>query len=168
MLNAKAVCPRHASMPGKRLNSASQSRCQAMRQKTLTLLSSIPLLLLVFAPASLANDQSAELSVGGLVFTHSPDVSLESENLKISPKVVSVRYQFVNQTAQPVTLTVAFPLPDIDLSEGENYSIPDNDPNNFLGFKTRVDGRPIDLAFTKMHFWARRTLARRSGTLVCR
>jgi hypothetical protein len=146
MLNAVAVCSRHASILGKRLNSASQSWCQAMRQKTLTLLSSIQLLLLVFGPASLANDTSAELSVGGLVFTHSPDVSLESENLKISPKVISVRYQFVNQTAQPVTLTVAFPLPDIDLSEGENYSIPDNDPNNFLGFKTRVDGRPINFS----------------------
>src|SRR6516162_5888069 len=79
---------------------------------------------------SIANDSSAELSVGGLVFSRSDDVSLESEILKISPKLVSVRYQFFNRTIQPVTLTVAFPLPDVDLSEGEMLSLPDNDSTN--------------------------------------
>ena len=71
-------------------------------------------------------------------------MSLESEILKISPKLVSVRYQFFNRTIQPITLTVAFPLPDIDLSEGEMLSLPDNDSTNFVGFKTKVDGKPIN------------------------
>lgn len=95
---------------------------------------------------SMANDSSAELSIGGLTFSRSDDVSLESEVLKISPKLVSVRYQFLNRKTEPVTLTVAFPLPDIDLSEGEMLSLPDNDPTNFVGFKTRIDGKRINFA----------------------
>jgi hypothetical protein len=93
-------------------------------------------------PAS-ANDSSAELAVGGLVFTRSADVSIESEELQITPETVSVRYRFLNQTLNPVTLTVAFPLPDIDLSEAENFSFSTNDPTNFVGFETKVDGKPI-------------------------
>jgi hypothetical protein len=92
----------------------------------------------------MANDSSAELSVGGLNFSRSDDVSLETETLRISPRLVSVRYQFFNRTTQPVTLTVAFPLPDIDLSEGEMLSLPDNNPTNFVGFKTRIDGKPVN------------------------
>lgn len=105
-------------------------------------------LLLVFlagTPAT-ANDSAAELSVGGLVFTRTADVSLESEELTISPDLVVVRYEFLNTTTRPVTLTVGFPLPAIDLSEGDNYAIPVNDASNFLGFETKVDGKPIKLA----------------------
>ena len=69
-----------------------------MRQITLSLITSVPVLLSAFA-GSLANDTSAELSVGGLVFTQNADVSLESENLSISPNVVAVRYRFLNQNS---------------------------------------------------------------------
>ncbi|HEY1411406.1 MAG TPA: DUF4424 domain-containing protein [Rhodopila sp.] len=105
----------------------------------------MPLLVAALAAAApaRANDSSAELSIGGLVFTKSADVSMESENLMITPESVVVRYRFLNQTTKPVTLTVAFPLPDIDLSDGDNYAIPVNDPANFLGFATKVDGKPI-------------------------
>src|SRR5262245_44338745 len=95
--------------------------------------------------SSRANDSAAELSVGGLTFTRSADVSIESEELKITPELVTVRYVFRNNAANPVNLTVAFPLPDIDLSEADNYAIPIGDPLNFLGFETRVDGKKISL-----------------------
>jgi Domain of unknown function (DUF4424) len=90
-----------------------------------------------------ANDSSAELTVGGLVFTKSAEVSMESEDLTITPELVTVRYRFLNQSPKPVTLTVAFPLPDIDLSEADNVAIPASDPTNFVGFETKVDGKPI-------------------------
>ena len=93
---------------------------------------------------AVGNDSSAELSVGGLVFTRSATVSLQSEQLTISLETIVVRYRFLNQSSTPVTLTVAFPLPDIDLSEGENYSIPTNDPSNFLGFRTLIDSKPAN------------------------
>jgi len=124
-----------------------------MRPSVLGLLGSAALLLAGDGgTSSFANDSSAELSVGGLVFTKSADVSLESEDLTITPDLVVVRYRFVNQAPNPVTLTVAFPLPDIDLSEGDNYAIPSNDPANFLGFETKVDGKPISFTVRQTAF----------------
>jgi hypothetical protein len=77
---------------------------------------------------------------------------LESEDLAITPDVVVVRYRFLNQSPMPVTLTVAFPVPDIDLSEGDNYSIPSNDSANFLGFETKIDGKAINFAIHQTAF----------------
>ena len=91
-----------------------------------------------------ANDSSAELAVGGLVFTKNADVSIESEDLTITPDTVTVRYVFLNQSPSPVTLTVAFPLPDIDLADGANVAFPTGDPVNFVGFSTKIDGKPIN------------------------
>src|ERR1043165_120283 len=100
-------------------------------------------------PAALANDSAAELSIGGLVFTRSADVAMESEDLTITPDTVTVKYQFRNQSAAPVTLTVAFPLPDIDLSEADNYAFPAGDPNNIVGFETKVDGKVVPLTLNQ-------------------
>ena len=98
-----------------------------------------------YPPGALANDSSAELSVGGLTFTRNADVSMESEDLTITPETVNVRYRLINQSAAPVTLTVAFPLPDIDLSDPDaNLAIPSADSINFVDFKTKVDGAPVN------------------------
>jgi Domain of unknown function (DUF4424) len=124
-----------------------------MRKNALRTLGSAAFILSGAGGSSLlANDSSAELSVGGLVFTRSADVSLDSEDLAITPDVVVVRYRFSNQTSKPVTLTVAFPVPDLDLSEGDNYAIPANDPANFLGFETKVDGKPITFTIHQTAF----------------
>ncbi len=91
-----------------------------------------------------ANDTSVELAVGGVTFTQTPDVSMEQEVLTITPEQVKVLYRFLNQTAAPVTLTVGFPLPDIDLADQDvAYAIPGSDPVNFVDFKTTIDGKPI-------------------------
>ncbi|WP_291691967.1 DUF4424 domain-containing protein [Bradyrhizobium sp.] len=91
-----------------------------------------------------ANDSAAELSIGGLKFVRTNAVAMESEDLHISLDRVTVRYQFVNTARKPVTLTVAFPLPDIDLSEVENVALPSADPVNFVDFETRIDGAPAE------------------------
>src|SRR5579863_6968591 len=98
--------------------------------------------LLAATCAVLANDSAAELSIGGLQFVRTNDVAMESEDLRISLDRVTVRYQFANTTGKPVTLTVAFPLPDIDLSEAENIALPSTDPVNFVDFETKIDGVP--------------------------
>jgi hypothetical protein len=91
-----------------------------------------------------ANDSAVELAVGGITFTQSRDVSMEEEVLTITPDNVTVRYRFRNNAPSPVTLTVGFPLPEIDLSDTDTlYAIPGSDPVNFVGFKTKVDGKPI-------------------------
>ena len=91
-----------------------------------------------------ANDSTAELAAGGLVLTKSAAIEMRAEDLFISAKQVRVRYRFANTSAQDVTVTVAFPMPDIT-TEGvdDMLSIPTQDPVNILGFATRVDGKPV-------------------------
>ena len=97
------------------------------------------------APA-LASDSSAELAVGGLVLARNSDVSIEAEELTISPQAVTIRYSFLNSGPNPVTVALAFPLPDIDLSESDiNHAFPTSDPLNFMAFETKVDGKPVTL-----------------------
>ena len=102
-------------------------------------------LLGVGALPAAAADASAELAVGGLVFPKSADISIESQDLTITPEAVTIRYKFLNQSSNPVTLTMAFPLPDLDLSAADNYAIPTSDSTNFVGFETKVDGSPAPL-----------------------
>jgi len=97
---------------------------------------------LLAAGTARANDSAAELSIGGLQFVRSNDIAMESEDLRISLDRVTVRYQFANTSTKPVTLTVAFPLPDIDLSEADNVALPSSDPVNFVDFETKIDGAP--------------------------
>jgi Domain of unknown function (DUF4424) len=96
------------------------------------------------APSALANDSTAELATGGLVFTRNDNVEMRSEELAISAVEVSVRYRFFNKSSQDVTVLVAFPMPEIKISgPDENISIPTEDPVNILGFTTVVNGRPV-------------------------
>jgi hypothetical protein len=94
--------------------------------------------------AAQANDSTAELKQGGLVLIQNPGVEMRSEDLYISPDRVRVRYRFWNTTGRDQTVTVAFPMPDITI-EGvdDQLAVPTQDPQNLLGFSTRVDGRPV-------------------------
>ena len=122
------------------------------RRRAALLCSAALVVAMAASSAAFANDSSAELSVGGLVFTRSAEISVESEELTITPERVSVRYVFLNQTQNPVTLTIAFPLPDIDLSEADNYAIPTSDPINFVAFETKADGKPVTFTINQRAF----------------
>src|SRR5712671_6052633 len=77
------------------------------------------LLAVTICRASLA-DSTAELSIGGLLIARNTDISIESQELTITPDQVRVRYTFLNQSQNPVTAAILFPLPDLDLSEADN------------------------------------------------
>ena len=100
------------------------------------------LAVLVCAPVR-ANDSSAELATGGLVFVRNPDVEMRAEDLFISADEIRVRYRFFNNAPQDVTTLVAFPMPEIVFDHYTNISIPTDDPENILGFTTLADGRPV-------------------------
>jgi len=104
---------------------------------------------LVFPTAAFPNDSAAELSIGGLRLTRTNEIAIDSEELRISIDRINVRYQFTNIAGKPVTLTVAFPLPDIDLAEAENIALPSNDPVNFVDFETRIDGIPAKFSINQ-------------------
>ena len=64
-----------------------------------------------------ADDSSAALGMGGIVFTQNADIRMASEDLSLSPKLARVRYEFVNDSGKDIDTIVAFPLPDVDLWE---------------------------------------------------
>ena len=69
-----------------------------------------------------ANDTTAVLKTGGLVFTHSADISMEEEQLYISPTEVKVDYVFRNTSDKPIDTIVAFPMPDITSGPAANIA----------------------------------------------
>lgn len=103
------------------------------------------LAVLVCAPAR-ANDSTAALATGGLVFVRNPDIEMRSEHLFISAAEIRVRYRFFNNATHDVTTLVAFPMPEIQGDEtldSGNVAIPRDDPQNILGFSTLADGHPV-------------------------
>jgi Domain of unknown function (DUF4424) len=99
--------------------------------------------MLAAAPA-FANDSTAELATGGLVFVKNPNVTMRSEDLFVSTAQIRVTYRFYNNSGQKVTDLVAFPMPDITFDNPDaNIAIPTEDPVNFLGFTTTADGAPV-------------------------
>jgi Domain of unknown function (DUF4424) len=111
-----------------------------MRKGALVLLVAIA----AVAPAR-ANDSTAELTTGGLLFVHNPNVEMRSEDLHVSAKEIRVRYSFFNKSIQDVTVLVAFPLPDIKVDgPDDNISVPTDDPVNVLAFTTTVNGKPTE------------------------
>jgi hypothetical protein len=100
-------------------------------------------LVLAYGPAC-ANDSSAELATGGLVFVRNDDVEMRAEDLFISAAEIRVRYRFFNKANRDVTVHVAFPMPEIRIEHmDENISVPTEDPVNFLAFTTAVNSRPV-------------------------
>jgi hypothetical protein len=95
-----------------------------------------------------ADDSSAMLSAGSIVFTKNTPVRMAAEDLYLSPAQVRIRFEFANPTNRDVNTIVAFPLPDISTSEywGSAIGTVTDDPKNFVGFKAVVDGKPV--AFT--------------------
>jgi hypothetical protein len=90
-----------------------------------------------------ANDTTAELKTGGLVFTRSDTIEMAKEQLYISPKQVRVDYVFRNTADTPLETYVAFPMPDIQGSPNSNVDAGDTESDNFLGFTVTQDGKAI-------------------------
>jgi hypothetical protein len=94
--------------------------------------------------AARANDSTAQLATGGLIFVQNDDIEMRSEDLFISTQQVRVRYRFYNKAAKPLTFLVAFPMPEIRIEhQDQNISVPTENPENILGFETKADGKPV-------------------------
>ena len=98
------------------------------------------------ASPTVANDTEANIAMGGLIFEKNDQISMDAEDLYLSLEQVRVRYTYTNHSNAPITLLVAFPLPDVPL--------PDRDPNwieaaypdwDDIGMETRVDGKQAGL-----------------------
>lgn len=100
--------------------------------------------LLLAVPAARANDSTAELATGGLIFVQNQSIEMRSEDLLISAAEVRVRYRFFNKTDRDVMVLVAFPMPDVRIEhQDQALSLPTEDAVNLLAFETKVNGRPV-------------------------
>jgi hypothetical protein len=100
------------------------------------------LAMLAVGPAA-ANDTTAVLGAGGLVFVANDDIQMQSEDLSISTDEVKVVYEFANHADTDQHIMVAFPLPDITGSPDFMVSVPVEDADNHFGFKTTFNGKPV-------------------------
>ena len=88
---------------------------------------------------ALANDGIASVSVGGIVFGKTDAIAMKKEVLNISHDLISVDYEFLNESATEVEETIVFPLPPYPVAmQGSDtyYGQPD-------GFSIRVDGKAV-------------------------
>ncbi|CAN7469922.1 DUF4424 domain-containing protein [Rhizobium sp. LjRoot254] len=106
-------------------------------------IASLSLILALYTTTAVANDTTAELKTGGLVYTRSDAVSMEEEKLYISPQEVRVDYVFRNTSDAAVETYVAFPMPDIQGGPDQNIDAGDVESDNFLGFSVTQDGADV-------------------------
>ena len=101
------------------------------------------LVVLGLAAAASANDSASELAAGGIVLVKNDIVAMQREDLVLSPAEVRVGYEMRNDSGQPVTLPVAFPLPEVPASTpagrtttsgGYNIAMAEPLEANFIGF----------------------------------
>jgi hypothetical protein len=109
-------------------------------------------LLVASAPA---DDSTASLSAGGVVFTSNTPLRMAEETLYISPQKVRIRFVFANDTDKAVETLVAFPLPDIDMNEytEQGLGAVTADPVNFVGFTATVNGAKVPLTVEQRAFY---------------
>ncbi|KQV44931.1 hypothetical protein ASD07_20565 [Duganella sp. Root336D2] len=94
---------------------------------------------LTLSSAALANDGIAAVGVGGIVFGKTDAIAMKKEVLNISHNLISVDYEFLNESASDVEETIVFPLPPYPAAQQDSdtyYGQPD-------GFSIRVDGKPV-------------------------
>jgi len=119
-------------------------KCIAMRDKswrTAPLLRLAALWVMVIVAPARANDSAADLAAGGLVMVKNDAITIQREDLHISPQVVRVRYEMRNNRADAVTLRVAFPMPEIPV-EGilTHRLLPHESRPNPMRFQVRANG----------------------------
>jgi hypothetical protein len=98
--------------------------------------------LLATWPAA-ANDSTASMGAGGLVYTTSSLIEIQRETLVIGEDEVHVSYDFLNTATEDISTLVAFPLPDLRFDGDWSYSIEATDPINWIDFRVWVDGKEI-------------------------
>jgi hypothetical protein len=101
---------------------------------------SIVLALLLAAPA-FANDTTARVAAGGLVFTKSDDIRMVSEKLSISTSRITVDYVFRNESSTTIDTTVAFPMPPYGLNCG--HSAGEANVRPLDSFRITADDQPV-------------------------
>jgi hypothetical protein len=90
-----------------------------------------------------ADDSLATIATSGLRFEKSAEISMEYEELYISPERIRVKFEFKNQSDHDIDGTVAFPLPTLDPDQYAIRFVKEDGQTaqNPLGFELKVNGK---------------------------
>jgi len=93
-------------------------------------------------------EPTSELPGGTLSFAANGSIAIDREDIVIGIDKVRLTYVLRNLTGREHAMPMAFVLPDIDMLEldGASVALPAYDsqnPTNFLGFWTMIDGKPV-------------------------
>jgi hypothetical protein len=86
-----------------------------------------------------ANDGIAGVSAGGIVFRKTDAIAMKKEVLNVSHQLISVDYEFLNESTSEVEETIVFPLPAYSAMQ-QDWDTYYGQPN---GFSIDVDGKPV-------------------------
>lgn len=93
---------------------------------------------LCVAGTAQANDGIGSVTTGGIVFGKTDAVAMKKEVLNVSPALIKVEYEFLNESARDVEETIFFPLPEYQAGYHQSptyYGQPKD-------FSIEVDGQP--------------------------
>lgn len=93
-------------------------------------------------PAS-ADDGLSAFQNGALMFGKSETIAMTDETLSVSASEITADFHFLNTGSKVEKVTVAFPIPDVDTAETNDFYFPVENSDNFVGFTTVVDGKPV-------------------------
>jgi hypothetical protein len=95
------------------------------------------------AAADARADLRSEIVTGGLIFAPNLNLAIEQQDVTIAPDLLQVTYAIRNSDSADQTITIAFPLADIDAGvPTEMYTeFSVANPTNYMDFVITVDGR---------------------------
>jgi hypothetical protein len=86
-----------------------------------------------------ANDSVGGVKAGGIVLRNTDAIAMKKEVLTVNHRLISVDYEFVNESAKDIDETVVFPLPPYPATQ-QPYETYYGQP---AGFAITVDGRNV-------------------------
>lgn len=100
-----------------------------------------------------AEENLANLDAGGLVVEPADQLELKAEDIFLSAKQVRAAYRFLNKASQDLTLTVAFPLPEVTGETDLDLAIPNPASANFLNVQARAAGKSVEASVEQHAFF---------------
>lgn len=87
-------------------------------------------------------ETSREIASGGLIILPDFALTIERQDVTLSRDSIRIVYAIANDSPEPRTLQVTFPLPDLDATvlADQTINLPKPDPVNFVGAVYAADG----------------------------
>lgn len=95
---------------------------------------------LTMANIAVANDSTGYVATGGVKYNKNPDITMQSEDLFISKRLIKVDYEFRNNSKKDIRETILFPLPKIEATMDGDFA---DTAKLIQSFKVKVNGQQL-------------------------